>query len=119
MLTFITIIITTKAWLTFSTSKTLTSNQRGRKSYEINLRSCIAFREIGRGYQSILNFCKLMNMPPPMDKKPYRKTFTKLYRAYSNVAYQSISKAAEEISITPEANGINDFNRRLIKTICV
>ena len=27
-------------------------------------------------------------MPPPMDKKSYRKTFTKLYRAYSNVAYQ-------------------------------
>ena len=91
---------------TFSTSKTLTSNQRWRKAYEINLRSCIAFREIGRGYQSILNFCKLMNMPSPMDKKSYRKTFTKLYRAYFNVAYQSISKAAEDISITPEADGI-------------
>ena len=90
---------------TFSTSKTLTSNQRGRKSYETNLRS---FREIGRGYQSILNFCKLVNMPPPMDKKSYRKTFTKLYRAYSNVAYQSTSKAAEDISITPEADGIKN-----------
>ena len=94
---------------TFSTSKTLTSNHRGRKAYENNLRSCIAFREIGRGYQSILNFCKLMNMPPPMDKKSYRKTFTKLYRAYSNVAYQSISKAAEDISIAPEADGIKNI----------
>ena len=125
MLTFTMIIITKKAWLiffvvkctselcdwsdTFSTSKTLTSNQRGRKAYEINLSSCIAFREIGRGYQSILNFCKLMNIPPPMDKKSYRKTFTKLYRAYSNVAYQQISKAAEDISITPEADGIKNI----------
>ena len=44
-----------------------------------------------------------------MDKKSYRKTFTKLYRAYSNVAYQSITKAAEDISITPEADGIKNI----------
>ena len=67
-----------------------------------------AFREISRGYQNILNFCKLTNMPPPLDKKSYRKTFTKLYRSYSNVAYQSISKAAEDISSTPEADGIKN-----------
>ena len=95
---------------TFSTSKTLASNQRWRKAYEINLRSCITFREIGRGYQSILNSCKLMNMPPPMDKKSYRKTFTKLYCAYSNAAYQSISKAAEDILIAPEADGIKNIH---------
>ena len=47
-----------------------------------------------------------------MDKKYYRKTFTKLYRTYSNVAYQSISKAAEEISIIPESDGIKNVTAR-------
>ena len=45
-------------------------------------------------------------MPPPVAEKSYRKTFTKLYRANSNAVYQSISKAAADISITPEADVI-------------
>ena len=32
-----------------SSSKTVDSKLRGQKGYEINLRTCVAFHEIGRG----------------------------------------------------------------------
>ena len=51
----------------FCTSKTISKNEskRGRKAYEVNTRTCIDFREIGRGYDCIRTFCRLMNIPPP------------------------------------------------------
>ena len=91
-----------------SSSKTVNSNLRGSKSYEINLRTCIAFREIGRGYKSISSFCKLMNTPPPMDSKSYRKSFTTLYRAYTEAAHQSITAAAVEVTGTPDEAGVKN-----------
>ena len=42
-----------------------------------------------------------MNIPPPMDSKSYRKSFTKLYRAYTAAAYDSITDAAKEVLGTP------------------
>ena len=64
------------------TSRTVKTAKKGQKSYELNLRTCIAFREMGKGYKSIRDFCKIMNIPPPMDPKSYRKNFTILYRAF-------------------------------------
>ena len=72
---------------TMPTSHNVSTHQRGVKPYEINLRAMITFREIGRGYKSIQEFCKLMNMSPPMDRKVYRKSFSRLYRTYSKVGH--------------------------------
>ena len=47
-------------------------------------------------------------MPPPMDNKAYRKSFTKLYRAYTKSAHESTSKAAEDVPVTPDDNGVKD-----------
>ena len=80
---------------TLLTSNSVDSNLGGRKLYEINLRACMASREIGGGYKSIQEFCKLMNIPPPMDSKSYRKSFTKLYRAYTAATYDSVTNAAK------------------------
>ena len=88
------------------TSHSVDSNLRGRKSHEINLRACMAFREIGGGYKSIQEFCKLMNIPPPMDHKSYRKSFTRLYRTYTAAAYDSITDAAKEVLGTPDGTDI-------------
>ena len=92
----------------FSTSKTVGSEGRGRRAYEINLCSCLVFRELGKGYNSIKVFCKLMNIPPPRDSKTYRKSFTKLYRAYTEVACQSMQNAAEEVTPIPDETGIKN-----------
>ena len=84
-----------------SSSKTVDSKLRGQKGYEINLRTCVAFREIGRGYRSMYAFFQLMNSPSPMDFKSYRKLFTKLYRVCRESASYSINAAAGEVKGTP------------------
>ena len=40
--------------------------------YAINLRSVVAFREMGEGHRA-METCGFMNMPPPMTKKNYHK----------------------------------------------
>ena len=54
------------------TSKTIskTESKRGRKAYVVNTRTCIAFREIGRGYDCIRTVCMSMNFPPPPPPPP-------------------------------------------------
>ena len=91
-----------------SSSKTVDSKLGGQKGYEINLRTYVAFREIGRGYKSMCAFFKLMNSPPPMDSKSYRKLFTKLYRVYRESASYSINAAAGEVIGTPDEDGVKN-----------
>lgn len=93
-----------------STSPKVTPPKKepGQKCFDINIRSVLAFREIGRGYSSIKDFCKFMNMPPPMDKKSYRKSFTRLYRAYTKASRNSLSNAASQAVGTRDENGVAD-----------
>ena len=91
-----------------SSSKSVESVERGAKSYEINVRSCIAFREIGRGFKNMESFMKVMNSPPPMDSKTYRKIYDKLHGAYTESAKESMKFAAEEINVIPDEDGVKD-----------
>ena len=50
-----------------------------------------------------------MNIPPPMDSKSYRKSFTKLYRAYTAAAYDSGTDAAKEVLGNPDETGIKNI----------
>ena len=93
---------------TMPTSHNVNTRQRGVKPYEINMRAMIAFREIGRDYKSIQEFCKLMNMPPPMDRKVYRKSFSRLYRACSKVGQNSLEDAAEQVFGIADDPGIQN-----------
>ena len=63
---------------TFSTSKkvkrsnnedTTKSSGSGRHAFDINIRSVIAMREIGRGYTALQTLCGVLNIPSPMTKK--------------------------------------------------
>ena len=45
-----------------SNEVTQPTKKQGRKVSEVNVRSIIAFREIGRGHEHILNYARLMNM---------------------------------------------------------
>ena len=93
---------------TMPTSHNVSTHQRGVKPYEINMRAMITFREIGRGYKSIQEFCKLMNMPPPMDRKVYRKSFSRLHRAYSKVGQNSLEDAAEQVAGIADDTGVQN-----------
>ena len=81
---------------------------RGLKSYEVNLRALLAVRAIGRGYKSVVEFCKLMNMPPPMHRKSYRKSYTRLYQAYLKVVQDSLSDAASQVVGARDDTGITN-----------
>ena len=39
---------------------------RGKKLFEINVRSVTAFREIGKGNEAVHTFMTIMNMSPPL-----------------------------------------------------
>ena len=69
---------------------------RGRHFFEINVRSLIAFREIGKGHQAIRCFSRCMNMKS-ISKNGYSNLIKELCDAYLNAADVSKSKAALEI----------------------
>ena len=50
------------------------SSKKQGRSFEVNVRSVLAFREIGRGHSAMATFNKVMNMPSP----PTRRVFTKI-----------------------------------------
>ena len=56
--------------------------KKSKNSFDINVRSILAFREIGVGHAGIETYCSLMNMPPPMAYNAYSKTVSKLHNAY-------------------------------------
>ena len=87
-------------WIdSFSTSKTVKSENRttsGQKAFDVNVRTVITFRELGRGFSAIETFCRCMNMPPPMNQSGYDKTVTNLYPCYKAAANDSMLQAANE-----------------------
>ena len=54
------------------------------------------YREVGIGYKGLVTFCK-MNIPEPMNYSAHENINSKLYIAYSEVARESMLKAADEI----------------------
>ena len=67
------------------------------KKYDINIRSAIAFREVGRGYTALESFCYIMNMPPPMTRNNYDKLGDSLDEPYILSAQQSMKNAVFEV----------------------
>eukprot|EP00112_Aurelia_sp_Birch-Aquarium-sp1_P018473 Seg441.5 transcript_id=Seg441.5/GoldUCD/mRNA.D3Y31 product="hypothetical protein" protein_id=Seg441.5/GoldUCD/D3Y31 len=69
---------------------------RGRKFFEVNVRSVIAFREMGKGHWAIQNFSRCMNMKG-ISENGYANLNRELSNAYENAADASKSKAALEV----------------------
>ena len=94
---------------TFCTSKIINDkvvDKRGRKSYDINTRSVIALREIGKGYSSLKTFCGLMNMPPPMTQKTFLELQnTHVAPGYIKAAQDNMISAGNEVR---QANGVDN-----------
>ena len=87
---------------TMATSKQCESTTSGPKPYEVNLRSCVAFRETGKGLEGMETVLTAMNSPQPMDSKSFRLIYGKLHTAYTKSAEESMIKAAEEVVLLNE-----------------
>ena len=67
----------------------------GCKPSEINVRLVMAFREIGKGHESIKTFARCMNMHS-ISNTAFRNISNKLFSAYENSAIESMQNAANE-----------------------
>ena len=67
----------------------------GRNVFEINVRTALSFREIGKGHNGIKTFSRCMNMHT-MSEPSFRNINQKLYEAYEKAANHSMEKAAVE-----------------------
>ena len=65
---------------------TKSNNSQGRKSYEVNRRTLVAFRENGLGLNGIKTFCCFMKMPSPMAQTNYDEINSELHNAYVGTA---------------------------------
>ena len=68
-------------------SKTIFSSKRidetnNKSRFDVNLRTVIAFREIGKGLSAIERYCSHMNMPPPMTNFTYAELLSILRALY-------------------------------------
>ena len=71
---------------------------KGRPPFDINMRSVIAFREIGKGHTAMQNFVGFMNMPSVLlPQNSYAGLVTNIRKTYTKVAKASMLKAADEI----------------------
>ena len=97
----------------FETSYTVKKNQTpGRSLSNVNVRSIVAFREIGKGHRALQSFARCMNIAPPVALKSYNNINSKLHGIYNDVAAESTSRAAKETQekISPEATEMDITN---------
>ena len=73
------------------------NNTPGRNPFDINIRTIMAFREIGKGYSALETFCGIMNMPAPMNVKAFNEMQLKIADAYIKVSKTSMTDVAEEM----------------------
>ena len=101
-------------WCTsFATSKEVEKNKgetkspvSGRNAYDVNIRSVIATREIGRGHSALKNLCGFMNIPAPMTQKTFLETETNVSSQYIKVAEANIKSAADEVRKVDGGQGV-------------
>ena len=62
--------------------------------FDINLRSVLAFLEIGKGHKAMNTFSGFMNLSKLLSKTQYDKAYEKLLKAYQDACIQSCKEAA-------------------------
>ena len=55
------------------------------KCVDPETRSCIVFREIGKGFEGLRSVCKNMDIPPPMQPNAFNNINTTLHSSYTAV----------------------------------
>ena len=54
------------------TSKELKNNSKGKSPFNINVRSVLAIREIGRGYSALEKLCAYLNLSLPVQVNAFK-----------------------------------------------
>ena len=91
----------------FSSQYASIPGKNKKNSMEINIRSVLALRNLGIGYDGLDNFCTQMNMPKPMTKSNYQKIINSLHENYMKVAESSMKHAAEELKLKEKSTDIS------------
>ncbi len=82
------------------TEKSNGDSMAKRTMYDVNIRSILSFREIGKGHNAMTTFSSFMNLAPPVAKAQYKKVVGRLHDVYTEVAEQSCKNFAEETRAT-------------------
>lgn len=77
-------------------------NIKGSKVYDINKRSCLALRSIGRGHTSALKLFSLMNFGKPVSRRIWTNYTSDFVERADRVAAKNMKLAASELS-TPDS----------------
>ncbi|XP_065069807.1 uncharacterized protein LOC135694862 [Rhopilema esculentum] len=83
----------------FNTSSYARIDGKSRNNMEVNVRTIMAFREIGVGYEGLVDFATIMNMAKPMTRKSYNNIVSQVHGAFVDVASKSMQQAAEEVKM--------------------
>ena len=70
------------------TSKELKNNSKGKSPFNINVRSVLAIREIGRGYSALEKLCAYLNLSLPVQVNAFKETQKTVLVAYNTLAFK-------------------------------
>ena len=101
---------------TMLTSSEIKKESRGRKTFDINTTTVVAFREIGRGHSAMETFCGYMNMPRPMAVTTYNDIVKNIRGVNMETAAESMQYTAEEIR---EENLGDEFSEDAIVNVSI
>ena len=82
---------------TYTSNRVSKNNKSGPDPFDVNARSVIDFREIGKRHTDMETFFRYMNCIPPMAYPTYREMNKDIALYYSNVATDSMLQATQEI----------------------
>lgn len=77
--------------------KILPLSLKKERFHEVNRRSVLAMRRIGRGHAALQKFCGLMNLPPPVTQRAFMRHQKAVASAVSAAARDSMVCAADEL----------------------
>ena len=95
---------------TFFTSDQVNVDKAGRRPFEINIRSFIAFREVGIGHSGMEKFNRCMNFPPAMNNNAYDNIKHDVHDAYHAAVQERMREAANEIIMKNTNNNIQTMD---------
>ena len=84
------------------------NTKKTQRAYQINRRAFYSIRKIGGGYQSLRKFLCLMNHPPPMTEKNYKKNTKMFCDKIKGVAETLTQEASVELHGTTPPDQIVD-----------
>lgn len=84
--------------------------------YDVNRRSAMAMRMIGRGRESLRTFCAIMDMPEPVYGRSYQAHCAALHEAAIEVGAKNMKQSADELLLMRQADGLDHPSHVAVST---